>query len=40
MSENMKKALMSIVKYGITAILGALGWSSVSGCTAVPQFFF
>lgn len=40
MSDTWKKVLGSIIKYGVTAVLGALGWCSVSGCCSVPQFFF
>lgn len=34
MNDTFKKVLLDIVKYAVSALLGAFGFASISGCVA------
>lgn len=40
MSDKWKKIVGNIIAYAVSAVLGALGFSAVSGCASIPCFFF
>lgn len=40
MSEKWRKVLVDVIKYSVSAVLGAFGFSFVSGCAAFPVLNF